>query len=375
MLVKKFRGVDFVNREKECEFFINYFNKEPEKILWIYGPKSTGKTTLIEYIIEEKLTNNLTIFDKYWIKYINFRGLMVGSYDSFVNSFFEEVEENDDFSGEITSGFNIGIIKLEAKLLEKIHSKKKNLFNELIEKFKTVKKRKILIIDEIQTLQEIYYNGEKELLNEFLNFCVRLTCSEAEPRSEARTKETHLTHVVILTSNTLFLNKIYNNAKMKKTSEFKLIDHLSFDDIDNWIDKLKKDNSKFSILDSQLIYEYLGGCVFDIKTVIDNIKYITDLKEYLDEMVDIAKNEIKLFFEQQKLTKEEKDKFLFVAKEIIKNNKFENGDFEGYLDIVSKFAEIEILFFDPVKNITTANSKIYVKAFEKLLIEKTRNTK
>jgi len=37
------------------------------------------------------------------------------------------------------------------------------------------------------------------------------------------------------------------------------------------------------------------------------------------------------------------------------------------LDIVSKFAEVEILFYDPVGNKTYANSQIYVKAFEMLL--------
>ncbi|MDQ7032098.1 MAG: hypothetical protein Q9M37_10350, partial [Desulfonauticus sp.] len=84
-------------------------------------------------------------------------------------------------------------------------------------------------------------------------------------------------------------------------------------------------------------------------------------------MAEIAKNEIKIFFEQEKISKQEKEKFLFVAKKIVQDGKFVNGDFEGYLDVVSKFAEVEILFFDPIKNITTANSRLYVKAFERIL--------
>ena len=70
----------------------------------------------------------------------------------------------DDFESEIKAGLNIGVIKLEAKTLEKIKDKKKNLFNELIEKLKKIDKTKILVIDEIQTLEDIYYNEEKELL-------------------------------------------------------------------------------------------------------------------------------------------------------------------------------------------------------------------
>jgi len=350
MTIKSFRGVDFINRDKEISFFLDYFKNKPERVMWVYGPKSTGKTTLIEYIIEEKLTSGLKVFDKYWIKYINLRGMMVGSYNSFINSFFEKVP-SDDFANEIKAGFDIGIFKLEAKVLEQIKNKEKNLFHELIVKLKKIKKNKIIVIDEIQTLQDIYHNGEKELLNEFLNFCVRLT------------KETHLSHVLILTSNTIFLNQIYNNAKMKATSDFKLIDHLPYSEIETW---LTSKDLGFGLKDVELIYDYLGGSVAHIKKLIDFKKEYNSLKEQLEEMAEIAKNEIILFFEQQKISKEEREKFLFVAKKIVEDGKFINGDYEGYLEIVSKFAEVEILFFDPIKNIATANSRIYVKAFERI---------
>ena len=61
MQIRLFRGDEFIDREKEIEFFLNYFNQIPIRILWVYGPKSTGKTTLIEYIIENELDKNKTI--------------------------------------------------------------------------------------------------------------------------------------------------------------------------------------------------------------------------------------------------------------------------------------------------------------------------
>jgi len=82
MQIKEFRNDEFVNRIEEIEYLKQRFEKTPKEILWLYGPKSTGKTTLIEYVIEKELTSDLKIFSKYWIKYINFRGLMIGSYDS-----------------------------------------------------------------------------------------------------------------------------------------------------------------------------------------------------------------------------------------------------------------------------------------------------
>ena len=138
---------------------------------------------------------------------------------------------------------------------------------------KSKNKKNILIIDEIQTLQDIYINGDRLLLNEFLNFCVALT------------KETHSSHVLILTSNTLFLDKIYNNSKLKETSKFKLIDHLEYEVIKKWLE-----TKEFSKEEIDLIYDYLGGSATRIKKLLEEYKYFSSIKEYLEEEVEIAKN-------------------------------------------------------------------------------------
>ena len=80
-----------------------------------------------------------------------------------------------------------------------------------------------MIIDEIQKLEDVYINDKRELLKEFLNFCVSLT------------KEKHLSHVLILSSNTIFIERIYNDAKLKETSRFKKIDHLSKEKVQEWL--------------------------------------------------------------------------------------------------------------------------------------------
>ncbi len=52
---KIFRNYPFIDREEEINFLKEYFKETPQRILFIYGPKSTGKTTLIEYVIEKEL--------------------------------------------------------------------------------------------------------------------------------------------------------------------------------------------------------------------------------------------------------------------------------------------------------------------------------
>jgi len=341
MQIRIYRGVEFINREKEIEFLKEHFKANPQRILWLYGPKSTGKTTLIEYLLEKELDNS------YYKKFITFRGKIFGNYDMFLESMLEVKDEDE---GEISSELNFGVFKISAKTYKKIKEKKRDFFEEIKDHFINSKKKNILVIDEVQELEDIYIDKERELFNEFLNFCIRLT------------KELHLAHVVILTSNTIFLNKIYNNAKMKVTSEFKLIKHLEYEEIKEW---LKTKNFKNDEI--KLIYEYLGGSVAHIKKLLDNIEFYDSLQDYLNQEVMLATSEIKGVIRQN--YKKYFEPFKNIAKEILKNGyfeiKLEEADF--YTETVEKFAELEIFFYEPVSDKITANSKIYEKAFQKLI--------
>ncbi|WP_459893108.1 ATP-binding protein, partial [Hydrogenobaculum acidophilum] len=193
---KIFRNGAFVNREKEIKLLMEMFETRPERILWIYGPKSAGKTTFIEYIVENELFED---FERqkpkngFWVRYINFRRYAIASYNSFLKTFIKP--DNIDISFE--SHINLGIFKLKANVLKKIEEKEVDLFNTLIEEISKISKtqKPIIIIDEIQILEDIYINGERELLKEFLNFLVSLT------------KELHIAHVLILSSNTIFIDR------------------------------------------------------------------------------------------------------------------------------------------------------------------------
>ena len=345
MEIKKFRGVEFINREKEISYFLDYFKTAPERILWVYGPKSTGKTTLIEYIIE----NNLLKDSSYNIKYVNFRRKMVSSYDNFIDSF---VKPKDSILNELNVSLGLRFFKIDVNLYKKIKNKEYDFFDAIEKEFLKYSnnKKNILIIDEIQTLEGIYKNGEKLLLEEFLNFCISLT------------KESHLSHVLILTSNTIFLDRIYNNAKMKKTSNFIKIDHLEFEEIKEWL------KDRFSDNDIKLIYEYFGGCVSDIKNLITNYKYSPTLKEYLEKEARIAKNEL-IYLIRKYFKKDDIDSFAKIIKKILENGFYESGVEAIENNAINIMSEQEVFFYDPLENKITPNSKIYEKAFELILKE------
>ena len=56
----------FINRKKELDFLRQWITEKPEHILFIYGPKSSGKTTLLYKFAREKLAGG-----RWDVKYFN----------------------------------------------------------------------------------------------------------------------------------------------------------------------------------------------------------------------------------------------------------------------------------------------------------------
>ena len=194
-------------------------------------------------------------------------------------------------------------------------------------------------------------NGERELLKELLNFFVSLT------------KERHLSHVVVLSSNTVFIERIYNDARMKLTSDFKKIGHLEKQKVAEW---LKIEGLKDDEID--LVWEYLGGCIPLILKMLSYYKTGKNLKEFLEQQKWLAYTEIVDYLSRGRFTKEEKELFKKVCEEILKKGFFEINETNGeqFLPVVEKWAEKEILFYDPLELKVTGNSRIYEKGFELL---------
>ena len=349
MKIETYRSAPFVDREEEIEFFVDWFNEVPQRILFVYGPKSSGKTAVISYVVDNYLLKRKK---KFWVKYFNLRETLISSYETFLDAFFVEVDE-----GESESGGKIGInvLGFKAEVYQKIKKKQLNLFKvflEEIEKIVKGKKRCVIIVDEIQKLRDVYMengNGERELLKEFLNFCVSLT------------KERHLSHVVILTSNTVFIERIYNDAKMKETSEFKKVDHLEREKTEKW---LKEEGLRDE--EVNLVWEYLGGSISRILKMLRYYRKGKDLKEYLERERWLAYTEIVDYLtdfeeEQQRVFKE-------VAENIVKKGFYSLENItKAKKKLLQKWAEKEILFYDPLELKVTGTSRIYEKGMELLL--------
>ena len=248
----------FINRTKELRDLRSWISAQPENILFLYGPKSSGKTTLLYRFIEQNLDGRH--FD---IKHFNLREMLLVNYESFLKAFFElkpteQVKE--------TRQYDLKVFKLSVETIKGLENRELDPFvvmkRELIKQVKKGK-RPVIIIDELQALDEIYFNGQRELLKEMFNFFV------------AMTKESHLCHVIISSSDGYFIERIHNDSKLKKTSELMEIGYIDHDDVMEWLNNLKKYSKieLFVLTDDQknAIWDMFGGSCWEISNFLGKL--------------------------------------------------------------------------------------------------------
>jgi len=204
----------FYNREKELNYLKTYCQLEPNSILFVYGPKSSGKTTVMLRVIEELSKRDDLVFF-----YYDLREYATPTKEEFLEIFFEKGDKK-----YLLNRFEINLRIFKFGVEEKFdfnNIKLNDVFSKMKESIKAVikdGKKPVLIIDELQKLKNIYFNGngsgDKSLLNELFNLFVHLT------------KVRHLCHVICLTSDTLFIDEIYRNSTLKNASKYYLIDWL-----------------------------------------------------------------------------------------------------------------------------------------------------
>ncbi|MBF0451896.1 MAG: AAA family ATPase [Candidatus Magnetomorum sp.] len=251
----------FINRKQEIQHLSHWISRKPNNILFIYGPKSSGKTTLLMKFINEHLKNNI-----YNVQFFNLRKMLISNYLDFIQAFFEVdlSKSNEDYKHK--QEYNFKVFKLSKETIKRLENKSLDPFLVMEKEFLTIVKKgkcPIIIIDELQALENIYLNGQRELLKELFNFFV------------AMTKESHLCHVIISSSDGYFMNRIYEDSKLSKTSEFFEIDYLNEQDTKYWLSHLKKESSitAFTLTDSQIdtIWKSVGGSTWEIDSILGKL--------------------------------------------------------------------------------------------------------
>jgi uncharacterized protein len=235
----------FVNRVQEMQDLRGYFAQEPNALLFVYGPKSSGKSALLQKLVAELPP------DRFVVNFMNLREVLIYDFNTFLDTFFPKTlyGKVKDVADGVT--FNIGFFGLNVEDEKLV---KQNPFKVMGDKLRAAcarGKQPVIVLDEIQILKNIYVNSTRYLLDELFNLFVSLT------------KTGNVAHVVVATSDSYFIEELYNHAKLKKTMELYLIDHLSRAAVADWLAE-----EGLSASESELVWQHLGGCPWEIQQLL-----------------------------------------------------------------------------------------------------------
>ncbi len=348
----------FYNRERNIEEMKAVLSGEPNLVYFVYGPINSGKTALLMKVFED-------LPEEYIVFYFNFRGLNIQEVDDLIRVLFEveygkEKEAIKEIVKEIIKkGINfieeVKGIPIPEKLFDSLFEGKKKsedvfryleqLFRELVKN----NKRPIFVFDEMQTIKGVINTSGKPLLESLFNFLVRMT------------KETHLCHTLCATSDCLFIEDVYTNARLEGRAKYILVDDLSKDEAFRVYEE-------FGFKEKELVWDYIGGKFGDMVSLFEDKKRGIEEEKALKEMLKNQKRKLE-WIKLKKLRKKENGKEIWEFLLNFKNNwilekEIAEEDFEKLLFWI----EENVIFYNPVEGTVRPQSRLLWKAIKEGLI-------
>jgi len=337
----------FHDRENEISKILGILSTRPDLIVFVYGPINSGKTELFQYLIE-RLPADFIVF------YINLRGRFISGYEDFIDVLFEIDEKRFESLAEYVSSIAKDLkiltgLPIPTNLFEKITEKKrgKDVF-KYIESLMTElskKKKPILIIDELQVVGDLKIDDL--LIYKLFNLFVRLT------------KELHVCHVFAITSDSLFIEKICNEAMLHGRAEYVLVDDFDRPTAESFLRKNGFDEDEI-----ELIWHYFGGKPIYLVRAVQAKKIGEDLRELVDRFYQMRLSQIKdAIYELEERDKDLFDRVLdlfgiFKDREILSYEKLSKE--------ILFCVKNNILFVDPVRRIAKPQSHLDLLAMKEI---------
>jgi len=346
--------VTFYDREQETKEIMNTLRMKPRLITFIYGPINSGKTELITHLIEE-------LPEDYVVFYINLRTKLLASYDDFIESLFEmEMETEGAFQKRketlaelVSSVTKVAGIPITKEFIDYVFkdNKPKNAFSYILKLFEEVihsGKQPVLVLDELQKIGDVKVNGS--LIYELFNFFIDLT------------KELHLCHVFAVTSDSIFIERIYSEAMLSGRCEYLLVDDFDYEQTMGFLDVYG-----FEDQEKELTWKGVGGKPVSLVKLINAKVSGKNVEDVIESMFTLRTGEI---MTRLKIVKELGDEITIGAKHFDVHHEklisaltmFAINDAVGVdeIDEISKryLVKENILFVDPLTNMIKPQSQL-----------------
>jgi AAA+ ATPase superfamily predicted ATPase len=321
--------VTFYDRESETKDIMDIIYMKPRLITFIYGPINSGKTELISHLIKE-LPEDYTPF------YVNLRGRFITDYEDFLNVLFEIDEKGViDNVGEYVQSMIKDLkilsgIPIPLNLFEQIFEKKdksKDMFRYIERFFVEMSKKRVpvLIIDELQVIGDLKIDGL--LIYKLFNFFVRLT------------KELHLAHVFVVSSDSLFIERVYAEAMLEERCKYLLVDDFDYETTIAFLN-----HYGFDMHEKEIAWHYVGGKPVSLVRLINEKVSEKKIEDVAGSMLTLRTGEIETMLKRVNE----------LGGEIIIEDIKYNMSYEKLVDTLKSFAACEAIGMNEVDEISKA---------------------
>ena len=272
------KRIEFHDRESETKEIMDILDAEPSLITFIYGPINSGKTALISHLVDQ-------LPDGYKVFYINLRGRFISNYEDFVKVLFDvehvaRYERIKEFLKPIAAVLpeSYNGIPIPKDTFLKLFKEKEieDVFvyiETVLRVFYESKRVPVLVIDELQVIGDMKINGH--LIYKLFNFFVRLT------------KELHLAHIFVVTSDSLFLEQVYSEAMLSGRCEYLRVDDFGYEQTMAFLDSYG-----WSEQEKEIAWHNAGGKPVSLVKLINAKTSGRNIEDVISSMFTLRTGEI-----------------------------------------------------------------------------------
>ena len=336
--------VEFHDREEEIDEITRILSAQPNLITFVYGPINSGKSCLM-LEVAKRLPRDYVVF------YVDLRERFVRNYEDFIKVLFKvhrtRVKDYRRFLVKALEGLSFEGLPIPKDLLiEFLGSEVEDIFEYIVTVFETVRRKgkiPILVLDELQVIGDLKI--DELLIYRLFNLFVSIT------------KKRHIAHVFAITSDSLFIEKVYNEAMLQGRCRYLLVDDF---DYETTVEFLRK--YKFNEDEIELVWEYFGGKPVYLVEAVSNRHR---LKELCEEMLEDRVSSI--LYRIKALRRENEELFRKVADLLKQFEESETTECDEINEEVAWTVKNNVLFLDPRKRLLKPQSKLDLLAIRRIL--------
>ncbi len=307
----------------------NLLGAPPTSVLFVYGPKSSGKSTLMMKIASMYPGEAI---------YYDFRARSPTELYNVLTvprpgpaTRLKEYLRRRFGRVNIREGIEVSPSKLKAMSLGKLDP-----FAPLIRALRGYK-RPVLVLDEIQNLK---HSGlDRNELSQLFNFLVTIT------------KRLHIAHVIVVTSDCLFVDEIVKAAELEETAQYLFVGDLPKKSVLDWMAEEGMDPAK-----AKKVYDTLGGRPYDLWVVVQHFRAAGDI-DILDSMIRRKASRVRFLLKSAGAAE---------ARLVKKLARGSVSLADVNTRVLGWAVENEVAFFDPVNGEVYAISRAMQNALKKI---------